>query len=403
MESTPGWRFISIFAAEVHLMNTMRNYVICLVFGIIAQPLFAQEKKSLWDHKLIKRFVSSQKDSTRSAGFIAVPAVGYAQETGLEFGIAGVYNFYLNKTDTAIRTSNITFIGTFTTQRQTNLKLESDIWTTDNQYHYTGELRFRNFPFHFFGIGNLTNESDKDVLLMQLVRLRFEGERRLAPNYYTGINLIYERFRFSDREPDGIFQRIPPYGQAGGNHLLIGVSQLYDTRDLNTYTTRGVYGRIKYAYSPGFGGHTHFKGSLIDVDLRAFYPLAKKLVFGINGHYKTVAGPRVPFYVFRELGGDMMMRGYYTGRYRDRSLIAAQSELRYRFHPRIGITAFAGTGSTYHDGWKNARFVPSYGGGLRYFFDLEHNSSVRLDYGVGEQRPGEKRQGGFYLSLSEAF
>src|SRR5690606_40099866 len=109
MECTPGWRFIRIFAAEVHLMNTMRNYVICLVFGIIAQPLFAQEKKSLWDHKLIKRFVSSQKDSTRSAGFIAVPAVGYAQETGLEFGIRGVFIFCLNKTLTAFRSSHTMF------------------------------------------------------------------------------------------------------------------------------------------------------------------------------------------------------------------------------------------------------------------------------------------------------
>src|SRR5690606_30472496 len=99
----------------------------------------------------------------------------------------------------------------------------------------------------------------------------------------------------------------------------------------------------------------------------------------------------------------MMMRGYYTGRYRDRSLLAAQTELRYRFHPRVGVAAFVGAGSTYNDGLNSARFLPSVGGGLRYFFDLEHNSSIRLDYGIGEQRPGEKRQGGFYLALSEAF
>jgi hypothetical protein len=41
--------------------------------------------------------------------------------------------------------------------------------------------------------------------------------------------------------------------------------------------------------------------------------------------------------------------------------------------------------------------------GLRYFFSLEHNSTVRFDYAIGEKRPGEKRQSGFYLSLSEAF
>src|SRR5690606_25642434 len=136
---------------------------------------------------------------------------------------------------------------------------------------------------------------------------------------------------------------------------------------------------------------------------RAFFPLLPQLTLGMNAHYTTSFGPRVPFYVYSELGGDMMMRGYYTGRYRDPNLLAAQSELRYRFHPRLGIAGFVGTGSTYHRGNQPIRFIPSYGGGLRYFFDLEHNSSVRIEYGIGEKRPGEKRQGGFYLSLSEAF
>ncbi|HWL00517.1 MAG TPA: hypothetical protein VNQ55_11235 [Parapedobacter sp.] len=363
----------------------------------------AQERKSLWNHPLVKRFISPEKDTSRSAGFVVLPALGYAPETGLEFGLAGVYNFYINRADTAIRTSNITFIGTFTTQRQTNLKLESDIWTTGNRYHYISELRFRNFPFNFYGLGNETAARDEDVVLMQLIRIRLEGERELATNYYGGLNVAYERYKFSDKESGGIFENMQPYGHEGGYHVVFGVSQLYDTRNRNTYTTKGHYARIKYAYSPGFGSDNNFHGSLVDVDLRTFFPLSGELTLGLNAHYKTTFGSRVPFYVYRELGGDMMMRGYYTGRYRDRSLLAAQGELRYRFHPRLGVAGFAGTGSTYHDGLSNTRFVPSFGGGVRYFFDLEHQSSIRLEYGVGEKRPGEKRQGGFYLSLSEAF
>jgi len=384
----------------------MKHIAYCIV-GLLLQmvffPSFSQEKKSLWEHKLIQRFISPEKDSTRSAGFVVVPALGYAQETGLEFGLAGVYNFYFNKADTSIRTSNITFVGTFTTERQTNIKLESDIWTTGNRYHYVSELRFRNFPFNFYGIGNQTAQNDKDILLMRMVRVRFEGERRLAPQYYAGINFNYEYFSFSDQEAGGIFDRQPPFGQEGGWHLLFGLSQLYDTRNSNTYTTNGYYVRAKYAYSPGFGGGDHFKGSKVDIDLRAFFPLTSELTLGLNTRYHTTFGPRIPFYVYNELGGDMMMRGYYSGRYRDRSLLAAQSELRYRFHPRVGLAAFAGAGSTYQARKQPMRLVPSYGGGLRYFFDLEHNSSIRFEYGVGEKRPGEKRQGGFYLSLSEAF
>lgn len=385
------------------MRGVVHHCFLVLAFVGILLPAASQERKGLWEHPLIKRFISPDKDTSRSAGFMVVPALGYAQETGLEFGLAGVYNFYFNKTDTTIRTSNITFIGTFTTQRQTNLKLESDIWTTGNRYHYISELRFRNFPFNFYGLGNETVAKDEDVVLMQLVRIRMEAERRLASNYYGGFNIAYERYRFSDKESGGIFDIMQPYGQKGGDHLILGISQLYDTRNRNTYTTRGHYVRVKYAYSPGFGGRSNFRGSLIDVDLRTFVPLTAALTLGLNAHYKTTFGGRVPFYIYPEMGGDMMMRGYYSGRYRDRSLLAAQVELRYRFHPRIGVAAFAGTGSPYHDGLQNTRFIPSYGGGVRYFFDLEHQSSIRLEYGVGEKRPGEKRQGGFYLALSEAF
>ena len=377
--------------------------LLLLALSNIVLPACAQERKGVWDHPLIKRFISPDKDTSRSAGFVVLPALGYAQETGLEFGLVGVYNFYMNRADTTIRTSNATFVGTFTTERQTNLKLESDIWTTGNRYHYISELRFRNFPFNFYGLGNETEAQDEDVVLMQWIRMRLEGERKLAPNYYGGLNIVYERYRFSDKTGGGIFDHTQPFGQKGGDHLALGISQLYDTRNRNTYTTKGHYARIKYAYSPGFGGGTNFRGSLVDVDLRSFVPLTNELTLGLNAHYQSTFGSRVPFYVYPQLGGDMMMRGYYNGRYRDRNLLAAQAELRYRFHPRLGVAGFAGTGSTYHSRLSNTRFVPSFGGGVRYFFDLEHQSSIRLEYGVGEKRPGEKRQGGFYLALSEAF
>ena len=379
-----------------------RCFLVLILTGIVL-PGYSQERKRLWDHPLIKRFVSAEKDTSRSAGFVIVPALGYAQETGLEFGVASMYNFYVNKADASIRTSNVTFIGTFTTQRQTNLKLESDIWTTGNRNHYIAELRYRNFPFNFYGLGNKTAGQDKDVVLMQLIRIRLEGERKLAPNYYAGLNIAYERYHFSDKEAGGIFDTHAPYGREGGYHLLLGISQVYDSRNHNTYTTKGHYARLKYAYSPGIGGSDNFRGNLIDVDLRTFFPLTNALTLGLNAQYNTTFGDRIPFYVYRELGGDMMMRGYYSGRYRDRTLLAAQSELRYRFHSRLGVAGFVGTGSTYHDGLSNSRFIPSYGGGVRYFFDLEHQSSIRVEYGFGEKRAGEKRQGGFYLSLSEAF
>lgn len=361
----------------------------------------AQEKNGIVQ-KFIQKFVSSKKDSSRSGSFVVLPAIGYAQETGFEYGIAGTYNFYIDKENLDSRTSNVTLIGTLTTKKQKNIKLTSDIWTKNNDYHILSEIRFRDWPFNFYGIGNDTWKSDEDYLDQKLYRIKLDGEKRFAPNFYAGLNLNYENFQFNDMEAGGVFESPEVYGKDGGQYLAIGVSALYDTRNNTTYTTKGFYSRAKYSVAPNLFGKDNFIGNQVELDLRGFYPITKQLTVAAQGLYRGTYGKNVPFYVMRDLGGDMTMRGYYLGRYKDKNYLTAQAELRYRFHPRIGINGFLGTGSTFskqHD----MRLVPSFGAGLRYFFSLEHNSSIRFDYAYGEQRPGEKRQSGFYLSISEAF
>lgn len=361
----------------------------------------AQEKNGIVQ-KFIQKFVSSKKDSSRSGSFVVLPAIGYAQETGFEYGIAGTYNFYIDKENLDSRTSNVTLIGTLTTKKQKNIKLTSDIWTKNNDYHILSEMRFRDWPFNFYGIGNDTWKSDEDYLDQKLYRIKLDGEKRFAPNFYAGLNLNYENFQFNDMEAGGVFESPEVYGKEGGQYLAIGVSALYDTRNNTTYTTKGFYSRAKYSVAPNLFGKDNFIGNQVELDLRGFYPITKQLTVAAQGLYRGTYGKNVPFYVMRDLGGDMTMRGYYLGRYKDKNYLTAQAELRYRFHPRIGINGFLGTGSTFskqHD----MRLVPSFGAGLRYFFSLEHNSSIRFDYAYGEQRLGEKRQSGFYLSISEAF
>lgn len=361
----------------------------------------AQEKNGIVQ-KFIQKFVSSKKDSSRSGSFVVLPAIGYAQETGFEYGVAGTYNFYIDKENLDSRTSNVTLIGTLTTKKQKNIKLTSDIWTKNNDYHILSEMRFRDWPFNFYGIGNDTWKSDEDYLDQKLYRIKLDGEKRFASNFYAGLNLNYENFQFNDMEAGGVFESPEVYGKEGGQYLAIGVSALYDTRNNTTYTTKGFYSRAKYSVAPNLFGKDNFIGNQVELDLRGFYPITKQLTVAAQGLYRGTYGKNVPFYVMRDLGGDMTMRGYYLGRYKDKNYLTAQAELRYRFHPRIGINGFLGTGSTFskqHD----MRLVPSFGAGLRYFFSLEHNSSIRFDYAYGEQRPGEKRQSGFYLSISEAF
>lgn len=352
--------------------------------------------------KIKNNLISSEKDNTRGASLIVLPAVGYAQESGLEYGLVGAYNFYLDKNNLDSRTSNVTLIGTLTTKRQKNIKLLTDLWTSDNDYHILSELRYRDWPFNFYGLGPDTWLNDEDFLEQQLLRVKIDVEKKVVPNLYFGINTLYERLKFEDREPDGIFTHPDVLGKTGGQYLALGVSSLYDTRNNTTYTTRGFYSRLKYAYVPSFWGNDNFTGSQLEADIRGFYSLSPQVVLAGQALYRGTFGKNIPFYAYRSLGGDMTMRGYYLGRYNDKNYTTAQLELRYRFIPRLGVVGFGGTGSTFSQ-QHSPRFVSSFGGGIRYFFSLEHNSTIRFDYAVGEKRAGEKRQSGFYLSVSEAF
>ncbi|MFZ4863462.1 polymerase [Sphingobacterium sp. Mn56C] len=377
-----------------------KSFILLLILGfsIVGN---AQENENLVK-KIAKKVFSAQGDSTRSASFMALPALAYAQETGFEFGIASNYNFYLDKKDPQSRTSSVMLIGTLTTKNQKKININTDIWTKNNDYHILGELRLRDWPFNFYGIGNDTWQKDENNLDQKLYRVKLDVEKKVISNLYVGINANYDNFSFKDLLGDGIFEQSNLTGKNGGQFLALGFSTLYDTRNVTTYTTAGMYARVKWAYAPRIFKADDFKGSLTEVDVKGFIPFNRKVTLAAQGIYRGTQGKNIPFYVMRDLGGDMIMRGYYLGRYKDNNYIASQAELRYRLHPRFGVSGFVGTGSTFSDNHK-IRMVPSYGGGLRYFFSIEHSSSIRIDYAIGEQRPGEKRQSGFYLSVSEAF
>lgn len=381
----------------------MKTFSRPLFFFLMAlysgQQVHAQK---IWEHPLVKRFTSSTSDSTRSASLLFLPVLGYAQETGLEFGATGMYNFYTDRSDTSIYTSSINSVISFTTEKQINLKLESDVWTTGNAYHYIAALRYKKFPFNFYGLGDQTRAADKEVITQNFFQFNLEAEKKLLSRYYGGLNVRYEHFEYL--QDDGTSFSSPALrGAAGGRYLAIGISQSYDSRNSNTETTRGVYGRVKYAYAPDLWKKENFTGSLLSIDLRGFLPLRQRLTLGIQGIFESVLSDRTPFYLTPQLGNDEMMRGYYQGRYRDENYLAAQTELRYRIHPRIGLAAFVGAGTVYHGSVDLSRLKLAGGGGFRYFFDLEHHSSIRFDYAIGEKKAGESRQGGFYLALGQAF
>ncbi|MNK10177.1 Surface antigen [compost metagenome] len=376
----------------------MKKLALTVVVFCLAGTAFAQKK-------LIERIFSNEKDTTRKASFMPIPVFGYAQETGFEFGIGSIYSFYVDKADTLNRSSNFFGAASYSTKKTYNVTLRGDAWTKRNDYHFIGEIRFRNMPFNFYGIGNNTSHIDEDKLVQRMVKIQFDAEKAFAKNTYTGVSLGFENYKFTDQEVGGVFSENSLHDKDGGSVLFVGLSQSYDTRNSNNYPTKGFFGRISYQYAPPIFGGDNFSGSQIKVNVRNFWTLAPRIVLGVQGLYHTVQSNNTSFYLLPQMGNDEIMRGYYGGRYRDENFLAAQAEIRYRFMERLGVAIFGGTGKVFANSEAQLlkNFKPNYGIGGRYFFDPAKGLSVRLDYGMGEKRANEKRQSGFYISFAEAF
>lgn len=380
----------------------MKKLFTALLLIFCLQHTSAQVK---WLPKFINKMYFDN-DSTRHASFVALPVLSSAPEKGVEFGATGLYSFY---TDTAkgsiTRVSDVYAYASITTKGQTHFSLNSSYWTPNNTWHYTSSVSYINYPFTFYGIGNNTRSADAESVDEKRFKLDVEADKLVTKNLYIGIAAGGFNFNYAHVDTTGnrFHNELPVQSIYGGSSIFISPSITYDSRDNNTYTTKGMIVNAYYNMMHGIFGNNGYVGGFFNIEYSQFFSLDKKLVLGIDVQEQSLTGGLSPFYLLPALGSDEMMRGYYNGRYRDRNYIAGQTELRYRICDRLGLAGFVGTGEVWHTSFSMDALKPNYGGGVRYFFDTEKGLSIRLDYGVGQKPMGESRESGFYVGLGQAF
>jgi hypothetical protein len=378
----------------------MKKLITLLALIIIATPLFAQKN-------LIPKFIRKmifEKDSSKHSSLFPLPVFGSAPETGIELGGSILYSFYTDTLHNDTRVSNIFGYGTLTTKGQSRISLSTTYWAPHNAWHYTAAVSYINFPFDFYGIGPTTYKANKDHLGQKRFKFNAEADKKLGKYIYIGLMAGAFDYTYKNETPGGIFDTNPLVeSRAGGASILAGPTFIFDTRNNNTYTTKGMVITSYYNAILGIGSNSNYKGGLLNIELSQFNPLSKRFMLGFDVQSQNLTGGQSPFYLLPALGSDEIMRGYYNGRYRDRNMIAGQAELRYRLSDRFALAGFAGGGTVYNKSLDLSSLKPNYGGGLRYFFDVEKGLTIRLDYGAGQKVVGEERQSGVYFSMGESF
>jgi hypothetical protein len=135
-----------------------------LCYTALAQDTtHVKPKKTFWSY-----FGVTPLDDTVAVhknGLFVTPLIYYSPDTRWGFGGAGAYVFHLkDKKDTSdfTRASYVRFLADYTMNKQTDVWADWSIFTRQERYYFKGELRFRNFPDKFYGIGNNTPASNKE-------------------------------------------------------------------------------------------------------------------------------------------------------------------------------------------------------------------------------------------------
>lgn len=252
---------------------------------------------------------------------------------------------------------------------------------------------------YYYGIGGAAGEAgQRRIYDNRDLQFQLQAQVRVLPHTHLGL-----RWRFADsrwKNPRGDVDQVaaPPGEELDSTLSMIGPTVSYDTRDSALQPHSGTYAAATWLVGAGFLGNS-FGHTRLQVLGNWYVPMRKTTVLATRVATCAVTG-HVPFNNLCDFGSGADLRGYESGRYRDRASWAAQAEVRQHLGGRFGGVAFFGVGGiapSFGDVLDDSTLLPSAGVGVRYQPFRKNDVNLRLDVAVGWHGPG------VYLGIAEAF
>lgn len=331
------------------------------------------------------------------SGFVIAPVVYYTPETSLAWGLVGIHHFRLGRSVLPSRLSHYRFNLIRTRNKQSIAQLDYEIYLAGGRFLLDGMAKYSYYPDRFYGIGNRTNEADREDYTSSNWRLQLNLQRRFGEKLFAGLHMETYDVSMRARQSDGQLAGGAVPGGDGGTVTGLGLFAKWDSRDNTFSPANGIYCSLFLnRFLRILGGDFAF-GQVI-LDARGYIGLGHRQVAAVQGMWRSVWG-EAPFHMLPKFGGLNLMRGYYDGRYCDRGMLALQAEYRRPLWGRFGLCVFTGVAQVQEKASLLALggFHAAGGAGLRYKFNRRENLNVRLDVGFAGDSPA------FYLTFAEAF
>lgn len=323
---------------------------------------------------------------------ISNPAIG----SGLV--VVGGYLFPLSRRDTASPDSMLGGGSFYTSNGSWLWGAGGKLYFKRDRFRLSGAYGHAQLHYDLYGIGNSAgnlglsvplNQGGTALLLETLIRVK--GKLFLGPRYqWRALDAHFTAEKFPPEF------NIDPV-ELKSNTSALGVHIQHDRRDSQFYPTRGTLTDIVGDFFQGsFGGDFSYQSYTFA--LNKFSSISPRQVFAFRVFGCDTAG-HVPFYDLCMLGMHNDIRGYKTGRYRDKLMLTTQAEYRLELPKRFGLAAFFGVGEVAPElgAFNGDNLKPAGGGGVRYTLAKKNHVNLRIDYAAGLQG------GGVYMGVTEAF
>jgi len=378
----------------------MIKCIVVSIFFLLIGTIHSQQNKPNFMVRYLQKFTNDTTNKTEIQSLI-YPTIAYSPETHWEFGASAVGVGFAKK-DTNNRLSEFRAFSFITSLKQYGLMIEHAFYSHRNRWFLLGLMKTQSFPLYYHGIGYNSPKEKLAVVEAFTFNWRERMLRKISGNVYLGLELDFQslsRVNFKSYTNDTML--LKPLGYKGYHNFGLGMGVLFDNRHNVLNVREGFFAEIAVLnYTKAFGASSNF--SSIFTDIRYFYPVRKRNVIALQSISQFTLGD-APFNQQAMMGGEMMMRGYYFGRFRDRHYLSLQCEYRMlplSFAKKFGLAFFASAGMVYNNPSSiTIGYLKSAAGlGLHYLLFPKKDVWTRLDFAVNSELGS-----GLYIYMGCAF
>lgn len=324
--------------------------------------------------------------------FSVLGGPSYSGDSKLGIGLAGVINFRTKGSEYPMQPSTAMVFASISTEKFWTAGVRSISFFKGEKIRLNCDIDFSYSPRRYWGVGyEKGNVNDGYIKLKEYdIFVVAEWLWRVRNNLYLGPAVRWDYVNGGSNDHPEYFNGQDVVTRNYG----VGLVAVYDSRDVIQNAYSGWYVYLGQMFRPKWLGND-YAFSTTELRLSHYRKAWTGAVIAAEVRSKFNFGN--PSWAMMSLFGDnYTMRGYYKGRYRDKHIVTAQLEVRQHIWKSIGMVAWGGAGSVFHDTESFKHWLPNFGVGARWEF--RNRINVRLDYGFGK-----RGQSTFIFSINEAF